>query len=65
MPRGAATLRVKEATLESGLSVVAVRKPGVPLVEMRLRIPFLSAKAGHPAQGAGRPVAELALGATW
>ncbi|MBE7188157.1 pitrilysin family protein [Jatrophihabitans endophyticus] len=50
-PRAAAALRVKQATLESGLSVVAVRKPGVPLVEMRLRIPFLSAKPGHPAQG--------------
>ena len=50
-PRAAASLRVKAVTLESGLSVVAVRKPGVPLVEMRLRIPFLSAKPGHPAQG--------------
>ena len=50
-PRAAAALRAKEVTLESGLSIVAVRKPGVPLVEMRLRVPFLSAKPGHPAQG--------------
>ncbi len=28
------------ATLDSGLNVVAVRKPGTPLIEVRLRIPF-------------------------
>lgn len=50
-PRAAAALRVKQATLESGLSVIAVRKPGVPLVEVRLRAPFLSSRAGHPARG--------------
>ena len=36
--------------LESGLRVLAVRKPGVPLVELRLRIPFLSARAAHAAK---------------
>ena len=40
----------REATLDSGLRVVAVRKPGVPIVEMRLRLPFLSPKPAHPAQ---------------
>jgi predicted Zn-dependent peptidase len=29
-----------ERTLDSGLRVLAVRRPGVPLVELRLRIPF-------------------------
>jgi predicted Zn-dependent peptidase len=36
--------------LDNGLTVLAVRKPGVPLVEVRLRVPFLSAKPDHPAQ---------------
>lgn len=43
-------LRSDEAILDNGLRVIAVRKPGVPIVEMRVRIPFLSAKAGHPAR---------------
>jgi predicted Zn-dependent peptidase len=43
-------LRSNEAVLDNGLTVVAVRKPGVPLVEVRLRVPFLSAKPQHPAQ---------------
>jgi zinc protease len=29
-----------ERTLASGLTVIAVRRPGVPLVELRLRVPF-------------------------
>jgi len=29
-----------ERTLSSGLRVIAVRRPGVPLVEVRLRVPF-------------------------
>jgi predicted Zn-dependent peptidase len=45
-------LRSDEAVLDNGLRVVAVRKPGVPIVEMRLRIPFLSAKSSHPARAA-------------
>ncbi len=49
-PRTAKSLRVTEATLDNGLRVAAVRKPGVPIVEMRLRLPFLSAKPTHPAQ---------------
>lgn len=51
-PRRARALRAEEATLDSGLRVIAVRKPGVPLVEVRLRVPFLSAKPTHPAQSA-------------
>jgi zinc protease len=32
--------RQAERTLGTGLTVIAVRRPGVPLVEMRLRVPF-------------------------
>jgi predicted Zn-dependent peptidase len=32
-----------ERTLASGLTVIAVRRPGVPLVELRLRVPFSKA----------------------
>lgn len=49
-PRRPRPLRSSTQALDNGLSVVAVRKPGVPLVELRLRVPFLSAKPGHPAQ---------------
>jgi predicted Zn-dependent peptidase len=49
-PRSGKPLRSSETVLDNGLRVVAVRKPGVPLVEMRLRMPFLSAKPAHPAQ---------------
>ena len=46
-------LRSAEAVLDTGLRVVAVRKPGVPLVEVRLRVPFLSASAStQPARAA-------------
>ena len=49
-PRKARRLSVAEADLPSGLHVVAVRKPGVPLAEIRLRIPFLSGRRSHPAR---------------
>jgi zinc protease len=51
-PRAPKKLRSEQAELDNGVKVVAVRKPGVPLVEMRLRVPFLSAKPAHPAQAA-------------
>ncbi|MDR7280875.1 M16 family metallopeptidase [Catenuloplanes atrovinosus] len=38
-----------EATLPNGLTVIAIRRPSVPLVEVRLRIPFGKA---HPARAA-------------
>jgi zinc protease len=46
---------VAERTLDNGLRVLAVRRPGVPLAELRLRIPFAgptgkSARA-HTARG--------------
>jgi zinc protease len=49
-PRAAKSLKSATATLDNGLAVTAVRKPGVPIVELRLRLPFLSAKPAHPAQ---------------
>jgi zinc protease len=51
-PRRARKLGVAERTLDNGLRVVAVRKPGVPLVEVRLRIPFLATGTTHPARAA-------------
>jgi len=39
-----------ERTLPSGLRVLAVRRPGVPLVEVRLRIPFAGTAPTHSAR---------------
>jgi predicted Zn-dependent peptidase len=39
-----------ERTLDSGLRVLAVRRPGVPLVELRLRVPFSGTAASHSAR---------------
>ena len=52
----AAGRRAAEAVLDSGLSVVAVRKAGTPMVEVRLRIPFGGRTAGAqcPGRVAGR-----------
>lgn len=38
--------KISERTLDNGLTVIAIRRPSVPLVELRLRIPF--AKASLP-----------------
>ncbi|HEY0165948.1 MAG TPA: pitrilysin family protein [Jatrophihabitans sp.] len=43
-------LAFSERVLASGLRVVAIRRPTVPMVEVRLRIPFFSAKEHHLAQ---------------
>lgn len=43
-------LSVSETVLDSGLRVVAVRRPGVPLVEIRLRVPMISGRAALGAQ---------------
>jgi len=45
-------LNTVEETLSNGLRVLAVGKPGVPMAEVRLRLPFLSAKAAHAARAA-------------
>jgi predicted Zn-dependent peptidase len=49
-PRKARRLTIAEATLDTGLRVIAVRKPGVPMAEVRLRLPALSPKSTHPAR---------------
>jgi zinc protease len=49
-PRKPRKLSVSERVLGTGLRVLVVRKPGVPLVEVRLRVPFQSAAAAHPAR---------------
>ncbi|MGH8963276.1 MAG: M16 family metallopeptidase [Jatrophihabitantaceae bacterium] len=49
-PRKARKLSVAARTLSTGLRVVVVRKAGVPLAELRLRIPALSARPTHPAR---------------
>ncbi len=51
-PRRPKKLTTLERTLDSGLHVLVVRKPGVPLAEVRLRLPFLSGRATHPARAA-------------
>jgi predicted Zn-dependent peptidase len=35
--------KMSERTLDNGLTVIAIRRPSVPLVELRLRIPFAKA----------------------
>jgi len=48
-PRTPKLPSVAERTLDNGLRVLAVRRPGVPLAELRLRIPFAgpSGKSGR------------------
>ena len=48
---------VGERTLANGLRVLAVRRPGVPLVELRLRVPF----AGPSGRGARAHTARAQL----
>jgi len=51
-PRTARKLTLTERVTDSGLRVIVVRKPGVPLVELRLRLPFSSAGETHSARSA-------------
>ncbi|MGZ4507725.1 MAG: M16 family metallopeptidase, partial [Blastococcus sp.] len=44
-PRPQPTPEVTETTLPNGLRVVVVPRPGVPLVELRLRVPFAASSA--------------------
>ncbi len=46
-PRKARLPSVADRTLDNGLRVLAVRRPGVPLAELRLRVPF----AAPPGRG--------------
>lgn len=49
-PRRARKASVAERTLDNGLRVLAVRRPGTPLAEVRLRIPFAASAASHTAR---------------
>ncbi|MHA6620018.1 M16 family metallopeptidase [Pseudonocardia sp. DLS-67] len=40
---------VEERVLANGLRVLAARRPGVPMVELRLRVPFAGDEPEHPA----------------
>jgi zinc protease len=46
----ARTPTLARATLDTGLEVIAVRKPRSPLVEVRLRVPFAGATPKHSAR---------------
>jgi zinc protease len=48
-PRIPNTPSVMDTILDSGLRVIAVRRPAVPMVELRLRIPFGGTDRTHPA----------------
>jgi predicted Zn-dependent peptidase len=49
-PRLSKLPSVADQTLDNGLRVLAVRRPGVPLVELRLRIPFAGKGDDHVAR---------------
>jgi predicted Zn-dependent peptidase len=53
-PRPQPELAVTEETLPNGLRLVVVPRPGVPLVELRLRVPFAAATARTAAQHTAR-----------
>jgi predicted Zn-dependent peptidase len=48
--RAAVQPEAVDTVLGNGLRVLAVRQPSVPMVELRLRIPFGGEDASHPAQ---------------
>jgi zinc protease len=56
-PRPQPAPEVAESTLANGLRVVVVPRPGVPLVELRLRVPF----AASPARVAATHAARVAV----
>ncbi len=49
-PRKAKPFTVAERTLDTGLRTLVVRRAGVPLVELRLRVPFSGRAASHSAK---------------
>jgi predicted Zn-dependent peptidase len=51
-PRPVKLPTVADVTLDTGLRVLAVRRPGVPLVELRLRIPFAGKSGAGQTHGA-------------
>ncbi len=56
-PRAAKLPSVADRTLDNGLRVLAVRRPGVPLAELRLRVPF----AGPEGRGSRAHTAQAQL----
>ncbi|MGB6163422.1 MAG: pitrilysin family protein [Pseudonocardiaceae bacterium] len=48
-PRTPSAPSVLDTVLDNGLRVIAVRRPAVPMVELRLRIPFGGTDRTHPA----------------
>jgi zinc protease len=46
-PRRAKLPTLAERTLANGLRIVAVRRGGVPMMHVRLRVPFAGRKASH------------------
>jgi zinc protease len=53
-PRPAPAPQVHETTLPNGLRLVVVPRPGVPLVELRLRVPFAASAPRQAAVHAAR-----------
>jgi len=53
-PRPSPVPEVHETTLPNGLRLVVVPRPGVPLVELRLRVPFAAAAPRQAAAHAAR-----------
>ena len=53
-PRPTPVPEVHESTLPSGLRLVVVPRPGVPLVELRLRVPFAASAPRQAATHAAR-----------
>jgi len=49
-PRAPSAPPVVDTVLDSGLRVIAVRRPAVPMVELRLEIPFGGTERTHPAR---------------
>lgn len=62
--RDVALPAVVERTLPSGLRVLVIRRPSVPMVEMRLRIPFADPAGTSPAEDATHPARSELLAET-
>ncbi len=60
-PRTAKLPTVGERVLDNGLRVLAVRRPGVPLTELRLRIPFAAPSRRGVAKDGEQHVARASL----
>jgi zinc protease len=48
--RVASAMPTVDTVLRNGLRVIVVRQPAVPLVELRLRVPFAGTASSHPAR---------------